>query len=423
MPVFLFSTLALLAVTAFIGNRFSRMPNNIWLLFVAQPLALSSASMMVLAGGLLGAEIAPKPEYATLPLTFMILMTATAVFPAAFLMKKIGRRLGTIVGLSSALVGSIIASIAAIQGDFVLLIIAAGFLGFSMAFVAQLRFAAIESLVDSEDTPKAISILMVGSMFAAIIGPEMAAVGQNWIASPHGFAGSFLGLSGLIFIAIVVISRLSPIDIIETEQQKSSRPLSAIIKQPIFIISVSAGAIAYGVMSYVMTASPLSMHQIDGHDLQATKWVIQSHILAMYLPSFFTASLIAFFNVRKLMAVGTSLYLLVVIVALSGQQVMHYWWAMVLLGIGWNFLFTCGTVLLPESYQNNERFKVQASNDFLIFFVQALASLSAGWILFSQGWTWLIQAILPILLIMFLLSTWFFKVRKKQHKKPYYRLN
>ncbi len=411
MPFTLIITLGFLLVIAAIGSRISRLPKNIWLLFVAQPLALSSASMVVLAGGLLGAEIAPKPEMATLPLTFMILMTAAGVIPAALLMKRFGRRIGTILGLVSAVVGSIVASFSAIYADFALLIVSAGLMGFSMAFVAQMRFAAIESLSDPKDTPKAISVLMLGSMFAAVLGPEIAAVGKDWLVSPHGFAGSFLGLSAMIIVSIIFIAMLSPIGVAEQTVGNSSRKLTQIIRQPIFIISVCSGAIAYAVMSYVMTASPLSMHQIDGHELHQTKWVVQSHIIAMYLPSLFSAVLISFFGIRKLMALGTSIYLLVVLVALSGQEVMHYWWAMVLLGVGWNFLFTSGTLLLPESYQPNERFKVQACNDFTIFIIQAIASLSAGWILFSQGWTMLIQMIVPVLLLMFLVSSWFFKLR------------
>ncbi len=414
MPTTLIVTLVILVTIALIGNKISRLPSNVWLLFLAQPLGLSSASMVVFAGGLLGGKIAPAPEYATIPLTVMILMTAGGVIPAALLMKRFGRRIGTIIGLLSATVGSLIAVFAAVRANFLCLIIGAAFLGFSMAFVAQMRFAVIESLSDPKDIPKAISILMIGSMFAAVLGPEVAVIGKDWIDSPFGYAGSFAGLSIMVSIAIIIVARLSPIGVAEQAVANSSRSLKTIVSQPIFIIAVCAGAIAYGVMSYVMTASPLSMHQINGHDLGATKWVIQSHIIAMYLPSLFSAILIRFLGVSKLMAIGTSLYFLVILVALSGQQVMHYWWAMVLLGIGWNFLYTSGTVLLPESYQSNERFKVQAANDFLIFFIQAMASLSAGWILFNQGWDWLIKLALPVLVLMLIVSIWLLRIRNKR---------
>jgi len=411
--MFFVITLLLLGLSAIVGNKLSPLPKNIWLLFVAQPLGISSASMVVLAGGLLGSQIAPSPEYATLPVALMILMTASGVIPAALLMKKFGRRIGTIMGLMIAVIGALVSSYAALKANFSFLLIGTALLGFSMAFVAQMRFAVIESLADPKDTPKAISVLMIGSMFAAVLGPEMAVMAKDWINSTHGYSGSFLGLSAMLLTAIVLVSRLSPIGVAEHSSNAASRDLFTIFKQPVFIIAVAAGAIAYGVMSYVMTASPLSMHQIHGHDLASTKWVIQSHIIAMYLPSLFSAVLIQFFGVRKLMAIGTAIYLAMVFVALSGHQLMHYWWAMILLGVGWNFLFTSGTVLLPESYRTSERFKAQACNDFTIFFIQAIASLSAGWVLFSHGWEWLIKIIIPLLIFMLLILFWFHRVRAK----------
>jgi len=414
MYLTLVTTLVLLLAIAFAGNKISQLPTNVWLLFIAQPLGLSSASMVVFAGGLLGGKIAPSPEFATIPVTIMILMTAGGVVPAALLMKKFGRRIGTIIGLTSAVTGALLCALAAAKSYFSLLIIGSGFLGFSLAFVAQMRFAVIESLDNPKDTPKAISVLMIGSMFAAVLGPEVAVIGKDLIDSPFGYAGSFVGLAIMILIAIVIVSSLKPIGVTEQKSAEISRSLKNIISQPIFIIAVCSGAIAYGVMSYVMTASPLSMHQIDGHDLESTKWVIQSHIIAMYLPSLFSAILIRFFGLSKLMATGTLIYFLMILVALSGQHVMHYWWAMVLLGIGWNFLYTTGTVLLPESYQSNERFKVQAANDFLIFFVQAMASLSAGWILFNYDWGVLIKISIPVLIIMSIISVWFLKLRYKK---------
>jgi MFS family permease len=416
MPTTLVITLLTLVVVALIGNRVSKLPSNVWILFIAQPLGLSSASLVVLAGSLLGAQIAPNPQWATLPLTFMILMTAAGVVPAAMAMKKFGRRVGTAMGLSMAVLGSLIASYSALIANFNLLIVAAGFLGFSMAFVAQMRFAVIESLASPKDIPAAISVLMIGSMFAAVLGPEVAAVGKEWVDSPYGFVGSFLGLSAMLLVAIVLVLSLKPIGVAEQHERESARPLSEIIKQPTFIISVCAGAIGYAVMSYVMTASPLSMHKIEGHALEHTKWVVQSHIIAMYLPSLFSAFLIRYFGLVKLMSIGTLIYLAVTAIALSGQQVMHYWWAMVLLGIGWNFLFTSGTVLLPQSYRSNERFKAQAFNDFSIFFTQATASLSAGWMLFNFGWNRLIYVIFPILVVMLLVIFWFAKSRQTEDK-------
>ncbi|MGB0496586.1 MAG: MFS transporter [Kangiellaceae bacterium] len=411
MSITFILSFSLLIFISLIGFKVSKLPKNVWLLFVAQPLGVSSASMVVLAGGLLGGVIAPSKEYATIPVALMISMTAIGVFPAAFLMKKYGRRIGTMLGLSCAVSGALVSSLAAAKANFSILLLGTAMLGFSMAFVAQMRFAVIESLKDPKDSPKAISILMIGAMFAAVLGPEMAVMAKEWIDSPKGYAGSFIGLSAMVTVSILLVFQLDPIGVVESKSKDSARKLTEIMTQPIFIIAVTAGTVAYGVMSYVMTASPLSMHNVHGHDLESTKWVIQSHIIAMYLPSLFSAFLIQMFGLRKLMAIGTSIYLAMIMVALMGHEFMYYWMAMVLLGIGWNFLFTSGTILLPESYKPSERFKVQATNDFTIFFVQALGSLSAGWVLFSFGWDWLIQIIVPIVLLMFLVLYWFFKVR------------
>ncbi len=403
----IFSLIALISI-AYFGRHFIQLPKNVWLLFLAQPLAMASASMVVFAGGLVASKIAPNPELTTLPLSLMILGTAAGVIPASMLMKKVGRKRGTIIGLSIAIIGALLCTISTLINHFILLVCGAILLGSSMAFVAQMRFAALESLTDPIDAPKAISVLMIGGMFAAILGPEVAVIAKDWIFPEHEFAGSFFALSILILSSIIVLSRLDPIKINTHDSAENSRPILQIIKQPIFIIAVCSGAIAYSIMSYIMTAAPLSMHEIDGHDLIATKWVIQSHIIAMYFPSFFTPIIIRYIGVAKLMIVGCIIYGLVVVIALSGHQVMHYWWAMILLGIGWNFLFSSGTLLLPNAYLPQERFKAQATNDFFIFFIQSLSSLSAGLILFGQGWGFLIMASLPIILIMFVVSIWYY---------------
>ncbi len=416
MIITLIVTLSLLVAIAIIGNKVSQLPSNVWLIFLAQPLALSSATMVVFAGGLLGSKIAPSADLATIPITVMILMAAIGVIPAALSMKHFGRRMGTILGLLVAIVGALISAYAALHSQFILLILGIACIGFSLAFVAQLRFAVIESLKDSKDSPKAISVLMLGSMFAAILGPEVTVIAKDWIDSPNGYVGSFLSLALMLFIALLIISRLAPIGVAEQKNDKIVRNLKDIIVQPLFIIAVCSAAVAYGVMSYIMTASPLSMHDIKGHDLAATKWVIQSHIVAMYLPSLFSALLIRYCGLSKLMFIGTLIYFLVILVALSGQHVMHYWWAMVLLGVGWNFLYTSGTILLPESYHANERFKVQAINDLFIFIIQALASLLAGWILFNYGWNWLNQLAIPFIVLMLFVSVWFLKMSDKKAK-------
>jgi len=410
MSLELILILALLLLIATLGLRYSTLPQNIWLLFIVQPLATSAFPVIVLAGGLLSIKIAPYPELATLPLTLMIVGTATTVVPATLLMKRVGRKTGTLWGLSIALLGSLLAVFSALTGQFWLLALGGYLVGCSLAFVAQLRFAAIESLDNPLLAPKAISLLMASGLFTAMLGPEIAVASADLIDSPHGFAGSFLVMGIFLFIAALVVSRLNPIKTQVDETEGEIRKTSTIIKQPLFIIAFSSAVIGYSVMSFLMTASPLSMSEHHGYDLDSVKWVVQSHILAMYLPSLVYAPLEKYFGIGRLMAAGTLFYVLVIVAAMAGHSVMHFWWSMVLLGIGWNFLFTSGTLLLPRTYHSAERFKIQAVNDFGMFTIQAIASLTAGVILFSQGWSALLSVTVPAVLLMFLITLWYYRI-------------
>ncbi|MDH4059064.1 MAG: MFS transporter, partial [Cyclobacteriaceae bacterium] len=179
----------------------------------------------------------------------------------------------------------------------------------------------------------------------------------------------------------------------------SARPLREIARQNIFWVAILGAAIGYAVMSFIMTATPVSMHVMDGHSLSHTKWVIQSHIVAMYLPSLFTAWIVRQLGIPRMMLTGLIAYVVCIAIAWSGHLLGNYWISLILLGIGWNFLFIGGTTLLPRSYQPNERFKVQAFNEFIVFGTQALAALSAGWIVYALGWEMMLLVTLPIIAI------------------------
>lgn len=410
MPITLILTLIILLISAALVRRYSNLPDNVWKLFLAQPLAMSSTPAIVVAAGILAISIAPNPELATLPLTLVVIGTASAVIPATAILRYLGRRKGTIIGLTIGLTGACLSALAAYLSQFNLLLIGSFMLGVSSAFVAQLRFAALESIDNPNQAPLALSILMSSGLFSAMIGPEIAVVAKDWVISDHGFVGSYLVLACLILCAIFVISRLDAMQVKEPESHHQSRPLSHFFTSPLFLVALSSGTVAYSVMTYLMTASPLSMHSDHAYDMASIKWVVQSHVLAMYLPSLFSAWLVAKIGIRKLMLIGTSLYVAVVTVSLTGHSVMHYWWAMVLLGVGWNFLYLSGTLLLPKVYRTEERFKIQAVNDFAIFGIQALASLSAGVILFSQGWSVLVSITIPVIILMFLITLWYITV-------------
>lgn len=414
LPTTLVLTVFILILATWFVKQRLKLSDNIWRLFMAQPLAMSATPAVVIAAGILAIEIAPSPELATLPLTLLIIGTAIAVIPASWLLKRVGRRKGSMLGLGLGAVGSLVSGFSAIQANFIALLVGCFLIGTSSAFIAQLRFAALESLDNKDQAPKALSTLMVGGLFSAMIGPEVAVFGKDLISAPSGFAGSFFILCACYIIAITIISTLNPMEVKEIEQSDDTRPLLQIAKSPVFIIAICSGTIAYSVMSYLMTASPLSMHSDHDYAMDTIKWVVQSHVLAMYVPSLFSAYLVKWLGIRKLMLVGTGMYVAVVIISLVGGSVMHYWWAMVLLGIGWNFLFLSGTLLLPESYKPSERFKVQAVNDFSIFGIQALASLSAGMILFSRGWSNLVLMTVPVIIVMLMVTLWYIIIFKQQ---------
>jgi MFS family permease len=405
-------TIALLLLTAVILSRLFSFPKNIWLLFIAQPLVGSSAPIIVFIGGILSSELASDPSLATLPITLMILGVAAGSIPAAMLAKAKGRRFAVYAGLSCLLIASITALISAKIASFELFVFASLLIGVGGSFTQQLRFAAIESTLNSEDIPKVLSILMLSGVFAAFLGPEVAVVGKNLINSPHGYAGSFVLLAVLILGAMLIMLAFKNPIIKSNETVGNTRPLSEIAKQPIFLIAISTATIGFALMSYLMTATPISMHHMQSHSLQETKWVIQSHIAAMYIPSLFAPWLIKHLKLKGLMIIGTLIYTIVAYIALSGHEVMHYWWALILLGIGWNFLFLTGTSLLPQSYQDSERHKVQATNDFILFGFQAAASLLAGWVLFNAGWHWVVLTSIPFILVLFAVIAFYHKYQQ-----------
>ncbi|KGK00483.1 MFS transporter [Thalassotalea sp. ND16A] len=411
----LFVVIAAMLFALFILSKVLKFHRNIAVLFFCMPMLICISPTITFVGGLLASKIAPDPSLATLPLTILIIGIATSTFLVAGLSRKYGRKMATNLGFVLALTGTLLAMYAAIIAHFYLLLVAAFLLGGSLAFAQQMRFAAIES-VNKEQAAKVLSALMLSGIFAAMIGPEIAFLGKDWIDSPHGYAGSFLALALVVILSWLVFQLFSNPQMSEDNVNESQvRPLTVIIKQPIFIIALFSAAIGYGLMSFIMTATPLSMHEMNGHSLADTKWVIQSHIAAMFLPSLFTGILIKRFHSANVLLVGTLMFAVVAVIALTGQQVVHYWWALVLLGIGWNFLFITGTVLLPESYHAGERFKVQAVNDFAIFVVQGFASLLAGWILFKSSWNVLMYSSMPFIAIMLVVCIWHYRNRSQSH--------
>tara|TARA_R110001592_G_scaffold6803_3_gene37259 strand:- start:7644 stop:8906 length:1263 start_codon:yes stop_codon:yes gene_type:complete len=406
--------IVLIVVSAVILTKQFNLPRNISLLFMAQPLIMSSAPIIVFIGGLLASELTTNASLATLPISLMILGVAAGSIPAAAIAKFKGRKFAFFSGFSCLLIASLLAIISTKLASFELFTLASFLFGFGGAFTQQLRFAAIESTDNEADIPKILAILMLSGVFAAFLGPEIALTAKEWLSSPHGYAGSFLLLAFFIGLAALVMVFFKEPEIKEVSSTGAARPLPVIIKQPIFLIAICTATIGFALMSYLMTATPLSMHNMQGHSLVETKWVIQSHIAAMYLPSLLTPWLVKKIALKGLLIIGSVIYIVVALIAFSGQEVLHYWWALILLGIGWNFLFLTGTSLLPQSYSACERHKVQATNDFVLFGFQAFASLMAGWVLFAGGWNSVVLTSLPFIVALFIVNIIYLRYEKRQ---------
>ncbi len=352
--------------------------------------------MVVFVGGLIGTKLAPIDKLSTLPIACLVIGTATAVVPVTFLMKRIGRKHSFIIILIYSIVIALLAAYTIYLQMFYWFCATTFLFGVTNACVMQFRFAAMES-VTPELIPNAASNVLLGGIAAAFIGPEAAVFGKDLFQTE--FLGSFILLAGLFVIALLILLAFKNTKVELTAFANTPRELKVISKQSVFWVAILSAAVGYMIMSFIMTATPVSMHVMDGHSLNNTKWVIQSHIIAMYLPSIFAAWIVKKLGITRMMIFGLIAYLICIAIAYSGHYLSNYWISLVLLGVGWNFLFIGGTTLLPQSYLANERFKVQAFNDFIVFGTQAIASLSAGWIVYTVGWEVMLLFTLPIIFV------------------------
>jgi len=382
----------------------NKLPKNVWLLTISQALMLSVSSLVVFVGGLVGAQLAPVENLATLPVASIVVGTAVTIPPVTFLMNTIGRRRSFFIIVIYSIFVALLASYAISISSFYLFCVSTFLFGATYSCVMQFRFASMES-VSEEQIPKAASMVLVGGIAAAFLGPEIAMFGKDLLKVE--FAGSFIFLAGLFVVAFLfLLGFKNPISQ-EEKADNPQRPLKEILSQRIFWVAMLSATIGYAVMSFIMTATPVSMHVMDGHSLEHTKWVIQSHIIAMFLPSLITAWVIKKLGISRMMIVGLLAYLVCIAIAFVGRDLENYWISLILLGIGWNFLFIGATTLLPQCYKPSERFKVQALNDFVIFGTQAVASLSAGWFIFAVGWKMLLLINLPFILFqMIVILKW-----------------
>lgn len=374
---------------------------TVWLLALVNAIALSAVPMMMLIGSIIGSHLAPTESLATLPIAAMVVGTAVGVLPAVRSMQRFGRRAVFGAFIINGIIACLILAKAVALQHFGLFCAGGFALGLTAAAMQQIRFAAMEC-VSLERGPTAASIILCAGVIAAFLGPELALAGKALTSVTY--EGSYWLGAGCLAVAGLLLTAYRPEAI--PPQATQSKPVSttALLHNPTILLTIVAGASAYTVMSFIMTATPISMHLHHGHSLEDAKWVIQSHIAAMFLPSLIAPWLFRILGIRGLMVAGLCCYATTIVIGLIDASVLGFWGQLVMLGIGWNFLFLSGTALLPTAYREGEQFKAQALNDSVVFASQAAASLCAGWAISSVSWqALLLLCLAPMLLLVALL--------------------
>ncbi len=372
---------------------------NLTILSVCQLISATGAIVLVTLGGIIGSSLTQNQALATVPVSIMVISVAATTVPATLLMRRIGRKHGSTLASLSAAVAALLAAYAIAVSSFPLFIVASAGFGINMAFTQQYRYAAVES-VEQQYASRAISIVLIGAIGGAFAGSELVIQGQSWVGSVP-YAGALIGVAALYVIQALLFQMLGPLRGEEHDATtQTQRTLGQVVRQPVYVVAVLGGTVAYGVMTLIMTATPLSMHIIDGYSLEATANVIRAHVLGMYVPSLVSGFLIERLGTVKMMIVGAIALLAATLVGLQGQLITHYWFALVLLGIGWNFLYVAGTTMLTLTYSMAERFKAQAVNEFSVFGISAVASLLAGTVIYYYGWPALVLVPIPVLLLI-----------------------
>lgn len=385
------------------------LPTPVYFIALAQALGGLTAPLLIFVGGFLGVTLAPSSAMATLPIASMVVGTALASMPGALIMRRIGRSRGFTYATLIAVLGSILAFFSVRNGHFYGLCFSTLLLGMHLAFVQQFRFAALE-WVKPEQAPSTASVVMLAGLLAAWFGPEIAMWGKDLLAVR--FSGAFVLLALCQGALLLLINSIEFAQVEESHEESNKRSLFELLKDPAIAMAITSAAVAFGVMSLIMTGTPVSMSEIQTFPLEETKTVIQSHIMAMFLPSLFAAVLFRYLPLVVMILLGLSAMVLAISIALLDQSYWGYWFALVALGLGWNFLFAAGTGLLAQSYQPHERFHVQAVNELFVFSTQAVMSLMAGWIVFSYGWHALNLIAIPLLIFaLLMLLRWQLKTK------------
>jgi MFS family permease len=387
----------------------TRARRNAVILAIAQALYGAAVTAVVVTSGLVGAQLAPSASWATLPMSIVIVGTALTTFPISLMMRRTGRRTGFVVCALVGALGSLIGVYAIFQRSFELFLLGCFLVGVYQASASYYRFAAADT-ASPAFKPKAISWVMTGGIIAALIGTVLVMYSVDLLA-PVTFAGTWVVMS-LLALAGAAILLAVDVPLTDKHDAPSGRALSIIARQPRYIVAALTAMLAYGIMMLVMTATPVAMLGC-GFSVQDSSWVIQWHALAMFVPSFFTGSLITRFGAERVSAFGMLLLVGAAVSGLLGIHFENFAVGLILLGLGWNFGFIGGTTLLTDTYEPEERNKAQGLNDFLVFSTTAATSLSAGKLLAWFGWSGVNYAVLPMVVLALVMIGWLATRKRK----------
>ena len=378
------------------------MNGNLIVLTLSQIFSFTAAPVTVFLSGIIGSQISPLKSLSTLPMSISVVGIAIGAIFASKLMSISGRKVGFIVASIGNTLISILAAYSIFIQSFSIYCVANFFLGMGMAFTHQYRFAAAES-VSKDKVPRAISIILLGGIVSAFIGPSVANFSKD-LFSNHMYIGSYLSLAALTFLPTIFFLFYKNTSKIELSFKYSGRSYLELVSQPRFLQAVISSAFGYAIMTFLMTGTPLSMHVIEGISLNKTSIVIQIHVACMFLPSLIAGNLVKKIGHSKMMYVGVGLYCITVVISLFDQSFLNYMLALVFLGFGWNFLFISGTSLLVLTYKEEEKYRAQGFNDFVVYSVHALGSLSAGVLIVLTNWKIMNLICIPLIIVIILIT-------------------
>jgi predicted MFS family arabinose efflux permease len=395
------SALAELTMDVAAGDRLAR--RNALVLAVAQALAGGNNLVLVATAGIVAATLAPDKGLATLPISIYVLGLWMGTLPMGALARRLGRRNALQIGSACGALTGFICCVAVLQGSFLLFNVGAVFSGFYAAAHQSYRFAAADTASEAF-RPKAISWVLLGGIFASFVGAQLV-IGTQDLWPPYLFAASYIGQAVLALVAGAVLTLLRIPKPPPRSEVGDGRPLSEIARQPRFLVAVVCGVASFAMMNMIMTAAPLAMVMCN-HSVTDATLGLQWHVLGMYAPSFVTGTLIARFGIERIMGLGLAIIIVAAGVGIAGISLWHFWLGLALLGIGWNFAFIGATTMVTQCHRPNERNKVQAFNDFLVFGSMAIGSFSSGALLVRFGWSTVNEVVFPVVLAAGALLLW-----------------